>query len=166
MFGVLLEKSDRLVIGRPIDVNGANVGVVQRGSSLGFAFETRQRLRIPGYVVGKKLERDAAVQTRVARPAHHAHSTAAEPFCDAVVGDGLTDQGVGARHGWGISVGLAATRRQPRVLTTGAELERGYNRAHGFSLCGSPGGVAFTCMVPAPFGGSAVHGPMEWRGAR
>ena len=74
-------------------VNGADVGMVQRGGGLGFALETAQRLRVSGDVVGKKFQRDEAVQARVFGLVDNAHAAAAELFDDAVVRDGLADHG-------------------------------------------------------------------------
>ena len=36
-------------------VDGANIGMIQGRSGLGFAFETAEGLRIFGYVVGQEL---------------------------------------------------------------------------------------------------------------
>jgi len=72
-------------------VDRANVGMIQRGSSLGFALETAEGLRVFGYVVGQKLEGNEAAELHILGLVHHTHAAAAKLLNDAVVGDGLTD---------------------------------------------------------------------------
>src|SRR5580658_1142782 len=66
-------------------VNGTNVGVIQSGSSLRFALETRERLRIAGYVAREELQRYEAPQPSVFCLVHHAHASAAQFFQDAIM---------------------------------------------------------------------------------
>jgi hypothetical protein len=79
-------------------VNGANVGMVQGGSGLCFTLETGQSLRIPGQIIGKEFEGDKPMQASVFRLVDHAHAPTTELFDDAVVGNGLPDEGRGVRH--------------------------------------------------------------------
>ena len=78
-------------------VDGADVGMVQRRSGFGFAPEALQRLGIVGYFIGKKFKRDEAVQARVFGLVDDAHAAATEFFEDAVVRDGLSDEGLRGR---------------------------------------------------------------------
>ena len=73
-------------------VNSADVGVVQRGSGLRFAAETREGLRIFGDFIGEKFEGHEAVQAGIFRLVHHAHATAAQFFNDTIMGNDLADQ--------------------------------------------------------------------------
>ena len=66
-------------------MNRADVRMVQRGSRLGLPLEAAESLRIFGYFVRQELESDETVQTAVFRLVHHAHSTAAQLFQDAIV---------------------------------------------------------------------------------
>ena len=80
-------------------VNGADVGMIQRGRGLRFALKAGQRLRIAGNVFGQELQGDEAVQPRVLGLVNHAHPAAAQLLDDAVVRDGLAD------HLWPIIFG-------------------------------------------------------------
>src|ERR1700683_873368 len=72
-------------------VDGANIGMVQSGSGLGFALEPGQRLRVAGKFVGQKLKGNETLQPRVFRFVNHAHPATTELFNNAVMGDGLAD---------------------------------------------------------------------------
>ena len=91
-------------------VDGADVGMIQRGGGLGFAFETGQGLRIFGYIVRQEFQGDEAVKFGVFGFVDYAHAAAAEFFDDAVMRDGLADH-------WGV-------RRNIRL--------RGYLSQRGF----------------------------------
>ena len=82
-------------------VDGADVGMIQRGSGASFALEAIERLRVASEIIGKKLESDEAAETRVFCFVNHAHATAAEFFDDAVVGNRLTDEGRRIGHWMG-----------------------------------------------------------------
>ncbi len=43
-------------------MNGADVGMIQGRGRLGFPLEAAERLRVFGYIVGKKLESDKATE--------------------------------------------------------------------------------------------------------
>ena len=75
-------------------VNGADVGMVQRGCGLGFALKAGEGLRVAGDIVGEKLESDEAVQAAVFRLVDNAHTAAPEFFNDAVMRDGFADHAV------------------------------------------------------------------------
>ena len=66
-------------------VDGANVGMVQRRCSFGFALKAAERLRVFGYVVGQKLERDEAAELEILRLIDHTHPAPAQLLKDAVV---------------------------------------------------------------------------------
>src|SRR5580693_1257973 len=66
-------------------IDGADVRVIERGCSAGFAAKPFKNLTVPGQVLGKKLERNKAAQARVLRPVNHTHSTAAKLLHNAVV---------------------------------------------------------------------------------
>ena len=77
-------------------MNGADVGMIQRGGGASLALEPAQRLPVASQIVRQELERDEATEPGVLRFVDHAHAAAAELLDDAVVGEGLADQGVGA----------------------------------------------------------------------
>jgi hypothetical protein len=66
-------------------VDGADVGVVQGGGRLGFAFEAGEGLGILGDVVGEEFQGDVAVKARVLGFVDNAHAAATELFEHAVV---------------------------------------------------------------------------------
>ena len=70
--------------------------MIQRGRGASLALEPAQRLTVAGQVVGQELERDEAMEPGVFRFVDDAHSAAAKLLDDAVVGEGLADQGIGA----------------------------------------------------------------------
>ena len=72
-------------------IDGANVGMVQGRSRLCFTLEAAKRLRVFGHVVRQELERDKAAQPGVLSLIDDPHATAAEPFHNVVVRDGLAD---------------------------------------------------------------------------
>src|SRR5208283_6056663 len=72
-------------------IDGADVGVVQRGCGLGFPLKTAQGHCVLGEVVGKELQGDVAAELQVFRLVHNTHPAAAELLDDAVVRDGLAD---------------------------------------------------------------------------
>src|ERR1700684_3896634 len=66
-------------------VNGADVGMIESGGSLRFALETRQRLRIAGYVARKKPQCYEAPQRGVFCLVHHAHAADPQFFQNAIM---------------------------------------------------------------------------------
>ena len=89
-------------------MNGADVGMIQGGRGSSLALEPAQRLPVASQVVRQELERHEATEPGVLRFVDHAHAAAAELLDDAVVGEGLADQGVGAL--WRV-VGLVVGER-------------------------------------------------------
>ena len=77
-------------------MNGADVGMIQRGRGASLPLESAQRLPVASQIVRQELERDEATEPGVLRFVDHAHAAAAELLDDAVVGEGLADQGVSA----------------------------------------------------------------------
>ena len=70
-------------------VNGADVGMVQRGSCLRFALKPGEGLRILRNFIGQKFERDKTAKLDVFGFVDDAHSAATELLDDAVMRDGL-----------------------------------------------------------------------------
>ena len=77
-------------------MNGADVGMIQGGRGPSLALESAQRLPVASQIVRQELEGDEAMEPGVLRLVDHAHAAAAELLDDAVVGEGLADQGVSA----------------------------------------------------------------------
>jgi len=77
-------------------MDGADVGMIQGGSGPRLALESAQRFPVASQIVRQELEGDEATEPCVLRFVDHAHSAAAELRDDAVVGEGLADQGVSA----------------------------------------------------------------------
>ena len=69
-------------------VDGADVGMVERGRGARFAAESFERLRILRDFFGKEFEGYEASERRVFGFVDHTHAAAAELFDDAVVRDG------------------------------------------------------------------------------
>ena len=87
-------------------VNGADVGMIERGGGLGFALKTGEPLGIAGDIFGQEFQGDKAMEAGVFGFVNHAHASAAEFLEDAVVRDGLVDHrrtgvGVALSYGWG-----------------------------------------------------------------
>ena len=73
-------------------VNGADVGMIERGSGFGFALEAFERLRVVREIVGEEFQGDEAIEARVFGFVDDAHSAAAEFFDDAVMGNCAADK--------------------------------------------------------------------------
>src|SRR5207245_6046823 len=77
-----------------VDVmNGADIGVIERGSGLRFAPEALQGLMIFGRPFRQELKRHGATQLGVFRLKDHTHTAPAALFHDPIVRDGLADHG-------------------------------------------------------------------------
>ena len=79
-------------------VDGRDVGMIQRGEGLGFTLEASQAIRVVRKRLGEDLDRDVAVQLRIARAKHLAHpadTDAGDDFVDAETGAGFEGQTVG-----------------------------------------------------------------------
>ena len=72
-------------------VNGADVGMVQRGSGLGLAAETLQSLAVLGDVFREEFQGDEAIEAGVFGLVNDTHAATTQLFDDAVVRDGLAD---------------------------------------------------------------------------
>ena len=72
-------------------VDGADVGMVQRGRCTGFSAKTFEGLGMPGHICGQKLERDEPGERGVLGFVHDAHASPAQLFDDSVVRDCLAD---------------------------------------------------------------------------
>ena len=80
-------------------IDGADVGMIKGGGGFGLALEACEGLGISGDVIGEEFEGDVAVEADVFGLVDHAHTSATELFGDAVMRDGLADEGVGGGHG-------------------------------------------------------------------
>jgi len=76
------ERSHRARLFQPM--NRGDVGVVQRGEQLGFALKPRQAIGIAGEGLRQYLDRNIALQPRVASPIDLAHPTDADEGDDLV----------------------------------------------------------------------------------
>ena len=70
------QRPDAAVFFEAVDVG--DVRVVQRRERLGFAGEPGQPFGVAGEAVGQHLQRDVAVELRVARPVDLAHAAGAK----------------------------------------------------------------------------------------
>jgi hypothetical protein len=77
-------------------VNRPDVRMIQRRSGSRLAPESFEGRRVIGQFMRKKFQRNIAAEVGVLSFVHHAHVTAAKLFSDAIVGDGLTNQRIGA----------------------------------------------------------------------
>ena len=75
----------------PDFVDGADIGMVQSGSSTSLAAESFQRLRILRDILGEELERHKSTKLRVLGLVDDTHTPAAQLLDDAVSGNGLAD---------------------------------------------------------------------------
>jgi len=66
-------------------IDRADVGMTQRGQQLGLALEARDVIGIVRRELGEDLQRDAAIQSWIARPIDLAHATGAQ-WRDDVIG--------------------------------------------------------------------------------
>src|SRR5208283_47151 len=58
-------------------VNGADIGMIERGCSPGLAAETLEGLAVPGYIFGEEFEGDEAIEAGVLGFIDDAHAAAA-----------------------------------------------------------------------------------------
>ena len=82
----------------PNFVDRANIRMIQGGGGTRFTAEPLECLRVGGDILGQEFQGDETTKLRVLGFVDHAHSTAAEFFYDAVVGDGTTYEGRGIAH--------------------------------------------------------------------
>ena len=74
-------------------VDGADAGMVESGSRVGFTAKTFESLGVLDHVIGKKFQGDGTVEAGVAGFVNHPHSAGAEFLNDAEVRDGLVNHG-------------------------------------------------------------------------
>lgn len=74
-------------------VNRGDIGMVEEGEDLRFAFEPRQAFRVLREGVGKNLKGDVAPEFGIAGAIHFAHTTRTELRRDLVVRYGPSDHG-------------------------------------------------------------------------
>ena len=74
-------------------MDGADVRVIQGGSSLRLALEAAQSLRVWRKTVAQELQGNEAVELGVLRSIDDTHTAATELFEDAVMRDGLANHG-------------------------------------------------------------------------
>src|ERR1700756_3106691 len=79
-------------------VNGADVGVIQRGGGSRLAPKTFQGLRVLCQGLRQELQGHEPAQLHILRFINHAHATSAELLDDAVMRNGLSDQRRRVRH--------------------------------------------------------------------
>jgi hypothetical protein len=82
----------------PNVVESADVRMVQRGGGFGLALKTGKHLGVFGYIIGKKLQGDKAIEFDVLGLVDDTHATAAESLDDAVMRDRLPCKGTRVRH--------------------------------------------------------------------
>lgn len=73
-------------------INGADIGMVQRGCCLGFPLEPGANAGIVFQATGEKLERDDAVQFQIAGFVNDTHPAFAKFFDNFVMEDGFAGQ--------------------------------------------------------------------------
>src|SRR5229473_39136 len=79
-------------------VNGADVGVIQRGGGSRLAPKKFQGLRVLCQGLRQELQSHEPAQLHILRFINHAHAAAAELLYDAVMRNGLSDQRRRIRH--------------------------------------------------------------------
>jgi hypothetical protein len=135
-------------------VDRADVRVIERAGSLGFALEALERAVVAHDVVGQKLQRDGAAQPRVLGTVHHAHPAAAELIDHAVVRNRLTNQGIGSCHCRSIldtprsQVNVPNPARRPSIA--GAKNFRPYHGQFGLYPCLQDVCVQLLAMTDQP----------------
>jgi len=72
-------------------VDGADVRMIQRRSSLGLALKAAERLRVFAYIVGQELQSHEAAEFQILSLVHNAHAPAAQFLENAVMRDGVVD---------------------------------------------------------------------------
>ena len=69
-------------------VNGADVGMIERGGSSSFAAKSLDGLRVLRNVVGEEFQRNIAAQARVFGFVNYTHTSTTQFFEDGIVGNG------------------------------------------------------------------------------
>ena len=79
-------------------VDGADVGMIECGGGLGFALEAGEGTGVVADIFGKKFQRYVPMKAIVFGFVDDAHAAGAEAFENAIVGERLADEFVGAGH--------------------------------------------------------------------
>jgi hypothetical protein len=79
-----LHDDERLTVLLPDFMDGADVGMIQRGSSPSFALEAGARLWVFRHFIGQELQGNEAVQVYIFGLTDNPHPPATKPFDDAV----------------------------------------------------------------------------------
>src|SRR5580693_8329552 len=136
-------------------MNGADVGMIERGCSPGFASKTLQRLWITGYVIGQKLQRNKPAQARVLGLIDDTHPASPELFKYAVVRDCRVNH-VGAKLNRCMIIGrlvLAVNLFRTDTVTTNSRMVGKSDTEEGHQSGGSNPILSFTaarirCLQP------------------
>jgi len=86
-----LHDDERLTVLLPDFMDGADVGMIQRGSSPSFALEAGARLWVFRHFIGQELQGNEAVQVYIFGLTDNPPPPATKPFDDAVMRYGLAD---------------------------------------------------------------------------
>jgi hypothetical protein len=101
-------------------VDGANIGVIQRGGGTRFALEALEKLRVLRHFIGKKFEGDLATQARVVGFIDDTHAAATQFAGDCVVRNALSDQRRTTCHGLeDISLRVGSGQARGRISISG-----------------------------------------------
>src|SRR5579872_6551040 len=76
---------ERLAFMLPDLMNGADVGMIERGGGARLAPESFERLWVSGYALRQKLQRNKTAELDIFGFINHAHTAAAKFFDDSVV---------------------------------------------------------------------------------
>jgi hypothetical protein len=79
-------------------VNGADIRMVKRRSSLRLTLEAFEGLMVSGYIVWQEFQCDKTMEARVFGFVDDTHAATAELLDDSVVRDSLADWSLGIRH--------------------------------------------------------------------
>src|ERR1019366_2942551 len=103
-----LHDEERMAVLLPDLMDRADIGMVEGGSSAGFAAETFQCLWVLRYIVREKFKGDKSTKRDVLGLIDHSHAAATELAGDLVVGNSLADH-------WNAILGRVtrAVNRQP-----------------------------------------------------
>ena len=93
-------------------VDGADVGMVERGRGAGFAPEPFERLGRRRVAGRQHLDGHLPAELGVLRPVDDAHAACTELVSDAIVPEGLANQGVRHDPGWTILSPVSLDRKE------------------------------------------------------
>jgi hypothetical protein len=87
-----------MAVGLADVVNGADVGMIQRGCCPGLSLEALTPLRVVGEVIGQKFQGDKATEAGILGLVDDTHAAGAELLQDAIVRDDLSLIGIAPGH--------------------------------------------------------------------